>query len=425
MPRIEANILFYPMTINKLSSNKIFEDQISSSDVDVTAEHANDIYHHINYIEDSLFINIGNYLNTIPDPTILIRKKPSGVAYSDDDYAFKNDNDNFICKNNKLLSLTGYPRTCSTNSYPHTVLVTPPINSDKNYIDLVSKSISDQSSQEVTIKFFVKFIGLTQLTTDQKTIFNSQSDNYYFYKYGTALSIVINKISNTSFQLKLINSSNNVVATYDDFYSRIGKWTFIALSYSSYHSDNEINAYYPPKINWQVGNTVTKINTRTYSDIAIADLLTLTIPKEITALWTRLMISYNYFNGFMGIYSNSGATSGLLYSDLKRSIIQDVKDIYTGTNPNDCLKESYFDNLSSTTYYCVDDHDFVIQEENNNYNCDFKGLDDTACFTTAKPNCPLGFFDNSDDYCSCSNNDKKLMFISKNDNKNVCKCKII
>lgn len=425
MPRIEANILFYPLTINKLSSNKIFEDQISSNDVVVTAEHANDIYHYINYIEDSLFINSGNYLNTIADPTILIRQKPTGVAYSDDNYAFKNDNDNFICKNNKLLSLTGSPRTCSTNSYSHTVLVTPPKNSDKNYIDLVSKSITDQSSKEVTIKFFVKFIGLTQLTTAQKTIFNSQSDNYYFYKYGTALSIVINKISNTSFQLKLINSSNNVVATYDDFYSRIGKWTFIALSYSSYHSDTTINAYYPPKINWQVGNTVTKITTGTYSDIAIADLLTLTIPKEITALWTRLMISYDYFNGFMGIYSNSGATSGLLYSDLKRSITEDVKDIYTGTSSTDCLKDTYFDNLSSTTYYCVDDHDFVIQEENNNYNCDFKGLDDTACFTTAKPNCPLGFFDNSDDYCSCSNVDKKLMFISKNDDKNVCKCKII
>lgn len=423
MPRIEANILFYPLTINKLSSNTISEDKYSSSNVDVTTEHAKDIYHYINYIEDSLFINSGNYLDTIADPTVLIREKPTGVAYSDSDYAFKNANDNVICKLNKLFSLTGSPRTCSTQSYSHTVLVTPPINSDKNYIDLTTKVISDQSSKEVTIKFFVKFIGLTHLTSAQKSLFNSQSNHYYFYKYGTALSIVINKISNTSFQLNLINSSNTVVATYDDFYSRIGKWTFIALSYSSYHSDSAINAYYPPKINWQVGNTVTKITAGTYSNIAIADLLTLTIPKEITALWTRLMISYDYFNGFMGIYSNSGATAGLSYSDLKRSSTADVKDIYTGSNWSDCLTDTYFDNLSTITYNCVDDHDFVIQEENNNYNCAFTGLDDTACFSAAKTNCPLGFFDNSGDYCSCSNVDKKLMLISKNENKNICKSK--
>lgn len=426
MPRIEANILFYPLTINKLLSNEILEDKYSSKNVVITAEHANDIYHYINYIEDSLFINAGNYLDTIADPTVLIRQKPAGVAYSDGDYAFKNANDNLICKVNKLFSLTASPRTCSTQSYSHTVLVTPPMNSAANaYIDLPTKVINHQSSHEVTIKFFVKFIGLTDILSAQKTLFNSQSNQYYFYKYGTALSIVINKISNTSFELKLINSSNEVVATYDDFYSRIGKWTFIALSYSSYHTDSAINAYYPPKINWQVGNTVTKITAATYSNIAITDLLTLTIPKEITALWTRLMISYDYFNGFMGIYSNSGDTTRILYSNLKRSSTADLKDIYTGSDWTNCLTDTYFDNLSSTTYNCVDDHDFVIQEENNNYSCAFKGLDDTACFSAAKTNCPLGFFDNSDDYCSCSNVDKKLMLISKNDNKNVCRRKII
>jgi len=399
---------------------------IAANSINVpTTPDAKDLYQQFNYIEDLLFVNSANYFDTIADPNVVIRPKPTGAAYADTDYQYKNDNDNIMCKINKLYSFSSNPRTCATQTYSHTVLVSPPIDSiTKKYIDLPTKPISDSSSKEVTIKFFVKFLGFTYLAAADLTKFNNLIDEFYFYKYGTALSIVIKKVSASTLQLKLYNAANIVVSTYDNFESRIGMWTFIALSYSTYEADNTIKVYYPPKLNWQVANKVTQTTEGTYSNIAIADLLTLTIPKEITALWTRLMISYNYYTGFMGIYSNSGATSGILFSDLKKNAQTDVLDIYKGSSWSDCLTNTYFNSLASITYYCVDDHDFVIQEENNNYNCSFKGIDETSCFTTAKANCPLGFFDNSDDICSCSNVDKKLMLISKNDNKNFCKCKI-
>jgi len=400
---------------------------ISTNSVNVpTTQDANDIYHQLNYLEDSLFVNTSKYLDTLADPTILVRSKPTGAAYSDTDYAYKNDNDNLMCVQGKLYSLTAFPRTCTIQANSHTVIVTPPITtSNGKYSDLTTKPIADQSSKEVTIKFFVKFLGLTYLSAANLTKFNNLNDEFYFYKYGTALSIVIKKLTSTTLQLKLYNSANTLVSTYDNFQNRIGKWTFIALSYSSFNSDNTIKTYYPDKLNWQVANTVTQTVDGTYANINVADLLTLTIPKEITALWTRLMISYNYFTGFMGIYSNSGATTGILFSDLKKYSTADITDIYKGSSSSDCLTNTYFNNLASITYYCVDDYDKIIQEESNNYNCAFKGLDDTDCFSTAKTNCPLGFFDNSDDNCSCSNVDKKLMLISKNSGKNICKCKII
>lgn len=395
---------------------------ITANSVNVpTTPDAKDLYPQLNYIEDSLFVNTNNYLDTISNPDVVIRPKPAGAAFADSDYAYKNGNDNLMCKVNMLYSFTASPRTCATQANSHTVFVSPPINtSTKKYVNLSTNAISDQSSKEVTIKFFVKFLGLTYIAPADLTTFNSLPDEFYFYKYGTALSIVIKKVSASVLQLKLYNASNSLVATYDNFETRIGIWTFIALSYSTYEGDTNVKVYYPPKLNWQVGNKVAQTVDGTYSDITIANLLTLTIPKEITALWTRLMISYNYFNGFMGIYSNSGATSGLSFTDLKQNAQPDILDIYKGTSWSNCLSATYFSS-ASLTYNCVDDYDFVIQEESNNYNCAFKGLDDGACFTAAKTNCPLGFFDNSGDNCSCSNVDKKLMLISKNSGGNICK----
>ena len=396
---------------------------ITANSINVPATpDAKDLYPQLNYIEDLLFVNSAKYLDTIVDPDVVVRAKPTGANYADTDYAYKNDNDNMMCILNKLYSFTATPRTCSTVTNSHTVLVSPPIDStSKKYINLPAKTISDQSSKEVTIKFFVKFLGLTYLAAADLTKFNSLNDEVYFYKYGSALSIVIKKVNASTLQLKLYNAANNVVATYDNFETRIGIWTFIALSYSTYETDSSIKVYYPPKLNWQVANKVTQTIAGTYSNIAVADLLTFTIPKEVTALWTRLMISYNYFTGFMGIYSSSGATTGLLYGSLKKNAQADVLDIYKGSDGTNCLTATYFDNLATMTYNCVDDYDFVITEETNNYSCSYKGLDDGSCFSAAKANCPIGFFDNSGDNCSCSNVDKKLMLISKNDNKNICK----
>jgi len=421
-PRIQSNILFLPMTINKISYNKIDDMDNTANSVNVPSiPDAKDLYPQFNYIEDLLFVNTAKYLDTFTDPAIIIRTKPAGTAYADTDYAFQNANDNMMCKINKLYSFTGGPRTCATQANSHTVFVSPPINSTtKAYINLTSNAFPDQGSKEITIKFFVKFLGLTYLSNSDLTTFNSIANEFYFFKYGSALSIVIRQENASTLHLKLYNAANNLVATYENFQNRIGKWTFIVLSYSTYEADVNIKTYYPPKINWQVQNTVIQTIEGTYSNISITNLLTFTVPKEVTALWTRLMISYNYFTGFMGIYSSSGATTGLLYTTLKKNSQGDVLDIFKGTTEADCLSSSNF-SLASVTYNCVDDYDFVIQEENNNYNCLYTGLDDTACFTTAKSNCPLGFFDNTSDICSCSNVDKKLMLISKNDNKNLCK----
>ncbi len=399
---------------------------INANSVNVpSSPDAKDLYPQFNYIEDLLLANTNKYLDTIADPNIVIRPKPTGLAYADTDYAYKNDNDKLMCVVNKLYSFTASPRTCATQANSHTVFVSPPIlTSSGKYTDLSTLAISDQTSKEVTIKFFVKFLGFTYLAGADLTTFNGLSDEFYFYKYGTGLNIVIKKVSASTLQLKLYNAANTLVATYSNFETRIGVWTFIALSYSTYEVDTVIKVYYPPKLNWQVGNKLITVADGTYSNISISNLLTLTIPKEITALWTRLMISYNYFNGFMGIYSNSGVTTEIQYSSLKKFSQADVLDLYKGTSWSDCLSNTYFSS-GTLTFNCVDDYDFVIKEESANYNCAYKGLDDGACFSSAKANCPLGFFDNSADYCSCSNVDKKLMLISKNSGGNICQRKNI
>jgi len=414
------------MTTSTVSRNKIFDKDITTLFSQVGTDTLN-TFPLINFVQDLEFYAAAKYTSSIADPVTntLLRVNTGSSAISGND-KWKNDNDNYQCADAGMFTdFTASPRTCGLQANSHFVFVSPPINtSTKKYVDLSTKAISAETSKEVTIKIFVKFLGLTYLLASDVTSYTGgPTDEVDFFRYGSKLRMTLKRVSTTRMDLILRNQSHQTISTFENFETRIGKWTHITLSYSSYWdaSNQAIWNYYPDKLNWQVGNKQMTILQGTFDKLPIADLLTLTIPKEVIALWTKGMINYDYFTGFMGIYSSLGDTT-LTYSNVRKSSTADKTDIYKGTSTSDCLDTTnYFTSatVSALTYNCVRDYDFQIYETSTTYNCGYTALGETACLTTNN-NCPLGYVENAGDICSCSNNDKKLMLINKNAGKNKC-----
>lgn len=414
------------MTTKKVTTTTLLDEHISTLTVTVNPTDAGDIYPQINFVQDLEFVGSLKFVDVIADPaaTTVLRLAPAGAAISGQD-KWVNNNDNYQCLDTALLALTGNPRTCAIEANSFTVFVSPPINtSTKKYVDLSTKAISAESSKDVTIKVFVKFLGLTQIDTADLTTYTGITDEVDLLRYGTNMRVTLKKISSTRIDLYLRNSSQQIVATYENFQDRIGKWTHITLSYSSYWdaANTAIWDYYPDRLNFQVGNKQLTITQGTFDKLTIANFLTLTIPKEVIALWTRGTIGYDYYTGFMSIYSSINSSAALKYSTVKRTTTADKNLIFVGTSASDCLETTnYFTSatVSALTYNCVRDFEFQIDERAATYNCGLTALGETAC-ESANANCPLGFIENTGDICSCSNKDKKLMLLNKNSGKNKC-----
>lgn len=418
------------MTNKKVTASSILDQHLSNS-VTPSGSDLTDTLPQINFVQDLEFFGAAKYVDSVPDPlaTTVLRLAPVGTSISGQD-KWKNDNDNFQCVDAALYSFTGNPRSCSPVDHSHFVFVSPPVRtSDNTYVDISTVAISSQSSKEVTIKFFVKFLGFTYLAQGEQTTYQGiPADEVDFFRYGTNMRITLKQVSTTRIDLYLRNSSNQLVGKFENFEARIGKWTHISLSYLSYWdpADTTIYDYYPDMLNFQVGNNQIVITPGTYDKLIITNFLTLTVAKEAIALWTRGMVSYNYFTGFMGIYSSKDNTS-LTYANLKKNSTADKLDIFKGSSTTDCLDTTnYFASaaVSALTYNCVRDFDFQIKEEVLNYNCGYAALGETACLT-ANTNCLLGYIESTNDICSCSNRDKKLMLLNKNDGKNKCQSNYI
>jgi len=371
------------------------------------------------------FYTSQKYTDTIANPasaTTILRVAPTGAVVSTNNRW--NNADTLSCENAALLDFSA--RTCGIVTNSHFVFISPPLVSSSNlYTDTSTKLIAHESSKEVTIKFFVKFLGFTQLGTGEQTTYTGIStDEYDFYRYGTNMRLTLLKVTTTRIDLYVRNSSNALVAKFENFQTQIGKWTHISLSYSSYYdaSDTTIYNYYPDKLNIQVGYNQLTVTAGTFDRLSITNFLTLTIAKEVIGLWTQGMVSYNYFTGFMGVYASYGDTT-LTYANVKKTSTTDKEGIYKGTTVIDCLDTTNFFNsafTSSIKYNCVRDYDFQIYQTTATYNCSYKPLGETACSTTTNAACPVGYIENTDNVCSCTNRDRKLMLINKNSGKNKC-----
>lgn len=420
------NVIFLPMTNNKVTFNSVIDQHIPSNTFTVNTPDG-DIFPQINFVQDLEFYGATKFIDTINDldSERVMRNFPSGIEIKNPN-KWINNHEVYQCADSAVYGLT-VPPDCTVKNDTHYVFVSPSQNKTNNeYEDLSTIPIADNGSKEVTIKFFVKFLGFTHLNAGKQTIYNGiTTEEVDFFRYGSNMRISLLRVNETKIDLHLRNASHQLVAVYQNFLIHIGKWIPITLSYSSFWdpANTEIWDRYPDKLNFQVGNKQVTIIPGTFDKLTVANFLTLTIPKEVIALWTRGMISYNYFNGFMGIYTSKDNPT-LLFDQLKRSTTADKLDIFKGTNIGNCLDTNNYFNMNDVNgiiFHCVIDYDFQIVEETN-YNCNYAAMDESSCLQK-NSNCPLGYIQTGGDICSCSNKDKKLMLIDGNNGINRCKSK--
>jgi len=407
------------MSATKMKYNKIEDMNDSTKSITVPAsQDSADFYPQINYIQDLEFVGDAKYVSGLGNTINFYNDVATSTAIASP-YSWKNDYENFQCASGKILASTGSPRDCGTTANSMTVFVSPGINSLNNsYVDVSIKSITIGSLTDITIKFSVKFLGFSN-------VINSSNTEFPFYNYGTKLKLLLKKITSSQYNLLLVyDTSASIISTYSNFEAFIGKWVNIVVSFSDYTSNVTYQNVYPNKINWQVNNKIMQITDANYSSLRISHFTTMTVPKEIIALWSKGIVTFNYFNGFMGIYSTKSKATGLKFDGLKRdTTTTDITDIYNGSSSTNCLSDTNFDK-TNLAFNCVDDLDNLFDE--TKYTCDMLFYKDDGTCDTAKTSCPLGYFDNttSGDNCSCSSADKKLMGIFKSNSKNVCKSNI-
>ncbi len=388
----------------------------SSKDISVpTSADSLDLYPQINYIQDLEFV-VAKRFDQLEGVLTILRNVPTSSNYNSD-IKWGNSYEDLQCVG-KILNPLISPRRCTLYSNMMTVFVSPVVNSSGVYTDvsLTSITISATANTDITIKFSVKFLGFS-------SIINSGDTEYPFFSYGTSLKLLLNKVSSTQYNLLLVNgSSANTISTYTNFEALIGTWVTIVVSFSDFTGNTSYNAFYTNKFNFQVNNKLMPTNDAKWASLRITTFTTLTVPKEIIALWGKGLITFNYFNGFMGIYSSKVRSSGLKYSDLQRDTTTkaDIVNLFTGSSSTNCLTNFDTTNL---TFNCLDEYQDLIDE--TKYVCGLTFYNDDGTCQPANTNCPLGFFDKTTagDNCSCSSVDKKLMIISKNSSSNVCKSK--
>ena len=412
------------MSANKMKYNQIQDMHDATKSVTVpSVQDSLDLYPQINYIEDLEFVGNAKYLSSLGNVIKILRDTPTSTTIATPD-KWINSIENFQCLSGKILSSTGAPKTCATVTNSMSVFVSPGINTADGAFKDVSLStitIDASANNDITIKFSVKYLGLSN------SILVGASE-FDFFRYGTTLKLLLKKISNSQYDLLLVNgSSANTISAFTNFQTLVGKWVNIVLSFSDYSDNVTYKDFYTNKLNWQVNNKLMTTTDANWAALKITTFTTMTVPKEIIALWGKGVITFNYFNGFMGIYSSKSKAASIKYSDTQRDISTkaDIIDIFNGTDLTNCITNTKFDS-TGLTFYCVDDYDYVFDE--TKYTCDMKLYkeDDGTC-EVANTNCPLGFFDKTTtgDNCSCSSVDKKLMIISKNGSNNVCKSKNI
>lgn len=383
-----------------------------------TTSDALDLFPQINYIEDLEFVGNAKNIASLGNLLKILLDTPTANSITSP-YKWMSSIEKLQCASGKIYTYAASPRDCSTVTNSMTVFASPGVHSTTaafRDVSLSTITINTSANNDITIKFSVKYLGLSSAIVISDT-------EYPFFSYGTTLKMLLKKISASQYDLLLVNgTSAATIATYTNFQTLIGKWTTIVLSFSDYTANATYSTFYTNKLNWQVNNKLMTTTDANWASLRITTFTTIAVPKEIIALWAKGLITFNYFNGFMGVYSSKVRASGLKYADVQRDIVTkaDIIDLFNGSDLTNCITNTNFD-VTNLTFYCVDDFDSLIDE--TLYSCGLTFYNDDGTCETANANCPLGFFDKTTtgDNCSCSSRDKKLMIISKNDSKNVCK----
>ena len=255
----------------------------------------------------------------------------------------------------------------------------------------IDQTVYNSETSPITVTFWVKTLG-----------FNSNNP-HAFISYSANDHLVYNETTG------LILKSRDTIITYDkDFRDKIGKWTYIALSYS------KPKDYFPQMISFEING----INLIINNNPTLMKFDEFKVPKNLFAFLFNVRYYHEYLVGAYGFATNDGN----LISPF--SIPQPTKSYFVpGTTASNCFDTNDFLDNNGNDFSCGGDKDKLFETFATSFNnyikiergqgqpkeCKFKSNDETAfCLNACK-----GPFDYN---CTClSKNYNSQMLIKGNE----------
>ena len=276
-------------------------------------------------------------------------------------------------------------------------------DSNKDAVLSIAQEVySTQDTYSITVTFWVKTHG-----------FNSNNP-HTLVSYSASDKLVYDE--DNSLGLCLI-SQNNRITNDKNFRDKIGKWTYIAISYHKEMS------YFPKMLNFEINGEALKIDKQ--PTLMIFDAFT--IPYGVLGFFFNVRYYHEYLVGAYGFATNDGN----LISPF--SIPKPVKSfLVPGTTASNCFDNTDFKNNNGGLFGCGGDFDKLFETFATSYNsyieiqkgygqpydCNFKTNDEEAyCLNACKGSQTTD--------CTCLNKNYNSQMLIKGDNDNVIYCKTL
>ena len=263
------------------------------------------------------------------------------------------------------------------------------------------------SKTPITVTFWVKTHG-----------FNSGSSND-FINYGDNNEGIL-KYYETSYKNCIglcLLSKEQIIAYDENFRDKIGKWTYISLSYY-----DKMGNYFPKMINFEINGISIEIK----NDALPIKFNKFIIKNNLYAFFFNIRYYHEYLIGAYGFATNKGNLISPFF------IPQPIKTfLVPGNTASNCLNTQDFENNNGQNFGCGGDQDKLfdtLASSFNNYiqiekgygqpkNCLFKNDNNNAfCFNACKGN------QNKD--CTCLNKNYNSQMLIKDEN-GIIYCKTL
>ena len=264
---------------------------------------------------------------------------------------------------------------------------------------IIKDEVYTEAISPITVTFWVKTIG-----------FNSDSPHYFvYYSQYDFLKYDENK------GLVLISELTKEIAIDKDFRDKIGKWTYIALSY--YYFNNDPKTYFPKMVNFEINGESLEIITPPNKMI----FKTFTIPKNLYAFFCNVRYYHEYLVGAYGFATNEGnMISPFSIPKPKKSYL------VPGSSASNCFD---YNDLNNGNYFeCAGEKDILFDTFATSFNnyieiergqgqpkaCKFKSSDNSNfCLNACKGS--------NDIDCTCLNRNYNSQMLVKGSKGIYCK----
>ena len=394
---INSIINFYPLS-NEYISNNIIKDISNNKNIDLgnSIYNSNFRFQKINFSSKFDYIqtaipSLGKFLNSFSNGLNTGICNEGCKRCWEEDFCYECYPDYFLNYHKCLLKKNYFFYTNYEGK-----------DKDIKLEYIINDSDYDNSKNGFTVTFWIKIINLKE----DGEIISYGKNNYLNYESDER------EFNNKKFGLSLIyhEDNNNKIVILNDitFREKIGKWTFISLSY--YEEKKDTLTFFPRLIKFEIDQNGIEILTNE-KKLYINQF-------KIGKNFSGLLYSLKYFNNFIigsfGFELNNG---NMITPFMKPNQISKTY-FPMGTTDKNCYQYNYFI-PNENRFYCIPDYEKKLISKINSFDYYFaEGITDSI---KCNDKCFNACYEKSENDCTCLNKNNNSQMLIYNNGNYYCK----